>query len=123
MKTLTCLGCPRGCALTVELADDEVWHIQGNNCPRGIAYGQQELTAPKRMLTTTVRMADGKRLPVVSRWPLPKDSIPVICQELRNLVLNQPLVRCGEVIAADVDGSGVEIIAACDYPFCLSSCS
>ena len=45
-KKLTCIGCPLGCALTVEVEQDEVISVSGNTCPRGDAYARKEVAAP-----------------------------------------------------------------------------
>ena len=54
-RELTCIGCPMGCALTVELENGAVTAVHGNTCPRGDAYARKEVTAPTRIVTTTVR--------------------------------------------------------------------
>ena len=37
-KELICIGCPMGCALTVETEGNEVLSVTGNTCPRGESY-------------------------------------------------------------------------------------
>lgn len=40
-RVLTCIRCPRGCQVTVELADDgSVEDVSGNSCKRGEAYAR-----------------------------------------------------------------------------------
>ena len=63
-KTLTCITCPMGCELTAELNGGVVTAVTGNTCPRGAVYAKEELTEPKRMLTSTVRI-DGGCLPLL----------------------------------------------------------
>ena len=60
-RELTCIGCPMGCALTVELDGGAVVSVRGNTCPRGDAYARKEVTAPTRIVTTTVRVTGGCR--------------------------------------------------------------
>jgi len=50
---LVCIVCPNGCVLQAENTPDGV-QVTGNKCKRGIAFAIEELTAPKRSLTTTV---------------------------------------------------------------------
>ena len=69
-RELTCIGCPMGCALTVELENGAVTAVHGNTCPRGDAYARKEVTAPTRIVTTTVRVAGGT-LAAVSCHALP----------------------------------------------------
>lgn len=53
-RELTCITCPMGCALTVELADGVFVSVSGNRCKRGEAYAYAEVTHPARTLTTTM---------------------------------------------------------------------
>lgn len=107
-KELTCIVCPRGCNLTI---DDDL-NISGNKCPRGVNYAQNELTNPKRMLTTTVEIKSEelRRLPVASTEEVAKDMIPSIMKELDKLKVMPP-VSCGDIIATDICKTGVNIKA------------
>ena len=64
-RRLVCIVCPKGCRLRARQEEGR-WTVEGNGCPRGEAYALQELTAPTRVLTTTVRLTGGAhpRLPV-----------------------------------------------------------
>ena len=76
-RELICIGCPMGCPLTVTLDGGAVVTVQGNTCPRGDAYARREVTAPTRIVTTTVRVTGGT-LPAVScktRSDIPKEKI------------------------------------------------
>ena len=68
MKELTCIVCPRGCRLKV---DDDL-NVTGNFCPRGAQYAKDELTDPKRMITSFVRVKNRKDT-VVSAIPKRND--------------------------------------------------
>lgn len=35
IRTLTCISCPMGCPLTIEMDGDEIISITGNTCKRG----------------------------------------------------------------------------------------
>ena len=52
-KELTCICCPMGCRLSIELDDGtgDILSVTGNTCKRGHDYGISELTAPVRMVT------------------------------------------------------------------------
>jgi CxxC motif-containing protein len=43
-----------GCHLKVD--ENDGYSVTGNTCPRGAEYGYEEATAPKRMVTSTVRI-------------------------------------------------------------------
>ena len=60
-RELICIGCPMGCPLTVTLDGGAVVTVQGNTCSRGDAYARREVTAPTRIVTTTVRVTGGTR--------------------------------------------------------------
>ena len=59
VKEYTCIVCPMGCPLKVELEDGKVLKVTGNTCPRGEKYAITESTAPRRVLTSTVRVTGG----------------------------------------------------------------
>ena len=60
-RELTCIVCPRGCSLVVELDDNgAVMSVSGNICKRGNAYANDECTNPMRVVTSTVRCEDGR---------------------------------------------------------------
>lgn len=115
-RNLTCIGCPMGCALTVEVDDDGyVWSVTGNTCKRGEIYGKKEVTNPTRIVTTTVRVTGGEMdaVPVKTKWDIPKDKIFSCIEDLKDIVLTAP-VKTGDVVLADAAGTGVPVIATRD---------
>ena len=58
-KKLTCIMCPIGCSLTVKKKADGTVEVFGNSCPRGEAYGKQEIIEPKRIITTITKYKTG----------------------------------------------------------------
>jgi len=111
-----CIGCPLGCRLEVEEDEREtIVEVRGWSCRKGERYGRQEHTDPRRMVTTTVRV-DGAglaRLPVKTSRPVPKDQVREVCRLLRTLHVAVP-VRLGDVVLADVAGSGADVVATRD---------
>ena len=111
-RELTCIGCPMGCALTVELDGGAVVSVRGNTCPRGDAYARKEVTAPTRIVTTTVRVTGGT-LAMVScktRSDIPKGKIYDVVRALKDVEVPAP-ITIGQVLAENVAGTGVDIIA------------
>ena len=51
-KKFTCIRCPIGCSLTVKKYADGKVLVSGNSCARGEEYGKQELTEPRRTITS-----------------------------------------------------------------------
>jgi len=114
-KILNCINCPLSCELTATVEDGAVTEVTGNFCPRGAQYAREELTAPTRMLTTTVRVEGGRLplLPVVSAAKLPKGRIADCAEALRSVSVKAP-VHVGDVVAADILGLGIDIVASRD---------
>lgn len=111
-RNLTCINCPMGCALTIEMEGDEVISISGNTCPRGEAYGRKEVTNPTRIVTSTVRVTGGAAdmVSVKTKQDIPKGKIFDCIKALRDVEVQAP-VHIGDVIVTDVAGTGVEIVA------------
>lgn len=112
IRELVCVSCPVGCTLRVELADEGVQKVQGNRCPRGEAYAREEVTDPKRILATNVKVQNGE-YPLVSvrtDRPIPKRLIPEAMRLLRALVVEAP-VGIGQVLVPDLLRTGVQVIA------------
>lgn len=111
-RDLTCVSCPIGCAITVELSDTgEVLSVKGNTCKRGESYAKAECTHPERMVTSTVKVTGG-RLPVVSvktSAPIPKELIFDCMKEINKITLKAP-VNIGDIAVKNVLGLDVDII-------------
>ena len=105
-RTLTCIECPVGCTLEVELEENRVLSVKGNTCPRGERYAEAECTAPERTVTTTVRCTDGSILPVKTARPIPKEKMAEGMKIINNTIAPLP-VCIGDVIIEDVFGSNI----------------
>ena len=111
-RELTCIRCPIGCHITVELENGEVKSITGNSCPRGEEYAASEVTNPVRIVTSVVTLNGGER-PVVSvktAGDVPKDKMTDVVGALRNVEAEAP-VSIGDIIVKDIAGTGVDIVA------------
>lgn len=111
-RKLTCIGCPLGCSVTVEIEGNEIKAVTGNTCPRGEAYARKEVTSPTRIVTTTVRVKGGC-LPVVSvktKEDIPKEKIADCVKELQKVWVEAP-VGIGDVVLCDVAGTGIDVVA------------
>ena len=111
MKELICIVCPKGCHLKVD--ENNNYAVTGNGCPRGVEYGQKELTAPTRVITSTVKVRGGlyTRCPVKTAAPIPKGLIFDAMKLLDSVELQAP-VRVGDVVVEDICGTGVAFVAA-----------
>lgn len=112
IKELVCIGCPLGCNLKVEIQDDKSIQVTGNTCPRGADYAKKEMTDPRRIVTSSVRVTGG-HLPSVSvktETDIPKDKIFDCVRALKDIELAAP-VQIGQIVAENVAGTGVTVIA------------
>lgn len=114
MKQLVCIGCPRGCWLTVEEKDGE-YIVTGNTCPRGKAFAISEMTAPKRTICSTVKtvFAGCPVLPVRVSDDIPKEKIFDVMREINAVTLRERIGR-GDVVIENVLGLGVDVISTSD---------
>ena len=111
-RELICIGCPMGCPLTVELENGEIKTITGYTCKKGETYARKEVTNPTRSVTSTVRVEGGRAdmVSVKTREDIPKDKIFQCVKALKGVTVKAP-IRIGDVVVADVAGTGVDIVA------------
>ena len=109
-KNLTCIGCPMGCQLTAEIVEGAVLSVTGNTCKRGEDYARKECVAPMRTVTGTVRLADGHILPVRTAGDVPKEKVFAVAEAFNAAHPAAPL-SIGDVVIADVCGTGVDVVA------------
>ncbi|ACN84417.1 DUF1667 domain-containing protein [Brachyspira hyodysenteriae] len=107
-KELTCICCPMGCALSVELEGSNVLSVSGNTCKRGDTYARDEVVRPVRMVTSIVRVKNGKlkMLPVKTKEPIDKSKIPECLEALKNIEVQAP-IHIGDIILHNVTGSDI----------------
>lgn len=112
MRNITCTVCPMGCSLVVSKVDGE-YKVEGNTCKRGAKYGVEEVTNPRRVITTTVKLNGGylNLLPVKTNDSVPKELMFDIMKLLDRVEVNAP-VSVGDVIVKDVLGTGVDVVSA-----------
>lgn len=115
MKTkqeLTCIGCPKGCLVAVEMENGEIVDITGNTCPRGKDYAEKEVTNPQRTVTSTVPVSGGSlvMVPVKTASDIPKSKVFDSMAQIRAARVNAP-VTAGDVIIHDLAGTGIDLIA------------
>ena len=107
-KELTCIVCPRGCRLTI----DDNLNVTGNSCPRGAQYAKDEMTNPKRMITSIVRVKNRENMmvSVKTSTSIPKGKIFEVMAEIEKVSVNAP-VHIGDIVIKDVLGTGSDIVA------------
>ncbi|GHT52098.1 molybdopterin oxidoreductase [Spirochaetia bacterium] len=132
IRSLTCIVCPIGCALSVEegeKGDDgfPALTITGNRCPRGAVYANEEIRAPKRVVTATCAIVEEansvtagsvaahrgmyapRRVPVKTVEPCPKEKINALLADIYKTRVKLP-VKAGDTVIADWQGSGINVV-------------
>lgn len=109
-----CLRCPRGCEIHTILNErKEILSMEGNKCKLGPEYVKQEISDPRRILPTSVKVRNGVR-PLVPVWtpqPIPKAMLLELAAASREIELEAP-VHIGDIAIKDWKGLGVDLIAS-----------
>lgn len=117
IKNLTCIECPKSCDLQITIQGDHVFKVEGNLCPKGKVYAQQEIEDPRRILTATVvaRGLSIKMVPVRINHPIPKSKIFEAMSEIRAIRVNKPC-RSGDILLENLLGLGVNVVSTREVP-------
>ncbi|MBO8161714.1 MAG: DUF1667 domain-containing protein [Thermosipho sp. (in: Bacteria)] len=111
-KKMTCISCPIGCELTVQLDENgKILKIEGNRCPRGVEYATHEIIDPKRVLTISVKVENGvmELASAKTDKPVPKNRLNEIIDFIKKLKIEAPIKR-GDVIVEDILGTGANLV-------------
>ncbi len=113
-KEIRCIVCPTGCLVHVENVNGELI-IEGHSCKRGEEYAREEFVAPKRILTTTMRVEKGflPLVPVRSDKPIPKEKLKETLKLIAETKTNAP-IKMGEILIKNLLGLEINIIASRD---------
>ena len=109
--TMVCIGCPKGCEMTVELVGSEI-RVSGNSCPKGEAFAIAEQTNPTRVLCTSVKTAfrGTPVLPVRTSAEIPKGMLFEAMKVINACTVDRP-VKVGDIIISNILGTGADVIA------------
>jgi CxxC motif-containing protein len=112
-RKLVCISCPLGCRLTVSYRDENHISVKGNKCAKGYSYAREEVLAPRRVVTATVRLESAAllRLPVKTTEPLPKEHIPWLLDQIYAMKVTPPVI-CGDLLLSNIQNTGVDLVAA-----------
>lgn len=103
---LTCIICPMGCSLKVDKTKDG-YTVSGNNCIRGEQFGKEEVTSPKRIVTSLIRTKKGVTS-VKTSCPIPKKMIFDVMKEIDKVYVES--AKIGDVVIKNVLGTGADIV-------------
>lgn len=105
---LVCIKCPKGCELQIN-GDS----ITGNACPRGIDYAKEELTAPKRTVTSLCKTECGV-VSIKTTIEVPKEMIFDILKVISNIKVKK--CKIGDIILKNILNTGADIVVTgCAY--------
>ena len=110
-RELTCISCPMGCQMTVCMEEGNI-KVTGNTCKRGEIYAKKEVTDPRRVVTSSVRVKGGElaRVSVKTETDIPKDKIFDCMADILKAGIEAP-VKIGDVIIENCAGTGIAVIA------------
>ena len=91
---------------------DNEFKTTGNQCSRGQRYAVDELTAPTRVVTSSVKIEGGiyNRLTVKTANPIPKGLIFKCMDEINRVEVKSP-IKMGDIIIKNVLDTGIDIVA------------
>ena len=108
-RNLTCIVCPKGCQLSVELDSKNMLSVVGHTCKRGEEYAQTECTAPRRTITSTVAIRGGGVVPVKTNGTVPKE-LMMECMHEINKATVEPNAPIGAVVISNILGTGADVV-------------
>lgn len=112
VRKLTCIECPKGCRLTVDIVDDKVVKVSCNECPKGEKYAISEVENPVRILTSVI-LGHGLELKMISvrtDKPIPKSRVFEAMNEIKKIRI-QKTVSAGDVVVKNFLGLDVNLIS------------
>ena len=113
-RVYTCILCPNSCEITVTYEGKTLLSCAGNKCDKGQEYVTQELSDPKRTVTSSVLVEGGVR-PLASvrlTAPISRDLIFPLMEQLKVMTLTAPVVA-GTVVMEKVFGTDADLITTC----------
>ena len=112
IEKIVCVLCPMGCKIKYNAVDGKIVAVEGNRCPKGLSYLEEELKEPKRIVPTSVKVVNGE-LPLASvktSKPIPKRLIPKFMELVKQVQIEAP-VKVGDVIMKNVLDTGADVVA------------
>ena len=109
VRKLTCIVCPKGCQINVDLDGKKILSVDGYSCKRGLTYAESECVAPMRTLTTTAPIEGGGVVPVKTSKPIPKELLFECMAEINRSRVSKD-AKLGDVVIKNVLGTGSDVI-------------
>ena len=117
-RELTCISCPMGCQMMVCIDNEDI-RVTGNTCKRGEIYAKKEVTDPRRVVTSSVRVKNGEfiRVSVKTETDIPKDKIFDCMVDIFKAEAIAP-VKIGDIIIENCAGTGIAVVATRNVDKC-----
>lgn len=106
MKTV-CINCPVGCNLDIEVNGDLIT-VKGNACLRGVTYGKEEVTAPKRVVTSLIK-SEKFIYSVKTTKPILKDKIFSVLEDISKIKIEGNL-KIGDLVCENILDTGADLV-------------
>ena len=108
MKTI-CIMCPIGCEIEV---DEKTNTVTGNLCPRGKEYGLNEITNPKRVVTSVIKTSFGT-ISVKTSTAIDKNCIYQCLEKIKEYSKNNNIdkntLKIGDTLLTDIFGANIVV--------------
>lgn len=110
-KKMICINCPLGCEMEITI-DAENIKVTGNTCRRGLAYAENEVKDPKRVVTTTAKVSGGESpvVPVKTDKEISKNLMLQVVSEVNAHTFIAP-IYIGDILIENLFNTGVNIVA------------
>ena len=89
--------------------------VKGNECKIGIEYAREEIKNPRRIVSTTIKINNGKypRLPVRTKDAVPKNKIKKVIEAIKGKSIDAPIKK-DKIIIKNIAGTGIDLISERD---------
>lgn len=104
---ITCIMCPVGCELDVNKTDEKIV-VSGNGCPRGVIYGEREITKPERIVTT-VKIYKDRTLSLKTDKPIDKQFVNQVLKAVKRVEV-APNPKAGDILIANIFNTDVNVV-------------
>ena len=104
---MICIRCPNSCKLSISKKNGKI-HVLGNLCPKGEEYGIQEITDPRRTITS-IKQIKGGTISVKTDVAVKKELYWDVLQAIKNAPVKKSY-KIGEIIVKNVCNSKSNIV-------------
>lgn len=111
-ETIICGFCPKSCQMKATGSVSELL-VKGAECAKGSTYARQELINPARIVTSSVRIANGVQplLPIKTSRPVAKSSISSVIKVCKKITVLAP-VKLGQTVCVFSNGDEEIVLQA-----------